>query len=161
MCDDVTDDVCRGCLLIALPSKSSPDIDDGESTWSCEERCRGGRGRTVGRGPASCEERCRGGAINLGCGSASLLACWRAGWGFIRKRLTTYGAGKFLDAREMPARAFQESHRGTNNGVVSLHHKLNSVWDRHLNHCDALIPDLIIALKIQRGERPALPQHPR
>ena len=34
MFDDVTDDVCRGCLLIALPSKTGPDIDNGESTWS-------------------------------------------------------------------------------------------------------------------------------
>ena len=51
MCDDVTDDVCQGCLLNALPSKTGPNIDDGESTWSCEERCRGGRGRTVGRAP--------------------------------------------------------------------------------------------------------------
>ena len=49
MFDDVTDDVCRGGLLIALPSKTGPNIDDGESTWSCEVRYRGGRGRTVGR----------------------------------------------------------------------------------------------------------------
>ena len=53
MCDDVTDDVCQGCLLIALPSKTGPDIDDGESTWSCEVRCRGGRVRTVGRAPGT------------------------------------------------------------------------------------------------------------
>ena len=58
------------------------------------------------------------------------LACWRAGWGFIRSRLTTYRTGKFLDARGTPARAFQESHCGTNNAVVYLHRKLNSVWDR-------------------------------
>ena len=53
MCDDVTDDVCQGCLLIALPRKTGPDIDDGESTWSCEVRYRGGRGRTVGRAPGT------------------------------------------------------------------------------------------------------------
>ena len=88
------------------------------------------------------------------------LACWRAGWGFIRSRLTTYRTGKFLDARRKPVRAFQESHCGTKNAVVYLHPKLNSVWDRHPNHCNTFIPD-VIALKIQRGERRALPQHPR
>ena len=51
MFDDVTDDVCRGCLLIALPSKTGPSIDDGESTWSCEVRCRGGRGTYCWQGP--------------------------------------------------------------------------------------------------------------
>ena len=48
------------------------------------------------------------------------LACWRAGWGFIRNRLTTFGAGKSLDAKGKPVRAFQESHCGTNNGVECL-----------------------------------------
>ena len=46
-------DVCQGGLLIALPSKAGPNIDDGESTWSCEVRCRGGRVRTVGRAPGT------------------------------------------------------------------------------------------------------------
>ena len=76
---------------------------------------------------------------------------------------THNGTGKFLHARgmcRMPARAFQESHCGTNNGVVYLHHKLNCVWNRHPNHCDALKPDLIVT-KVQTGERRALPQHPR
>ena len=53
MCDDVTDDVCQGGLLIALPSKAGSDIDDGESTWSREARRGGGRGRTVGRAPGA------------------------------------------------------------------------------------------------------------
>ena len=29
MCDDVTDDVCQGGLLIALPSKAGPNIEPG------------------------------------------------------------------------------------------------------------------------------------
>ena len=60
----------------------------------------------------------------------------------------------------MPARAFQESYFGTSNGVVYLHRKLNSVWDPRPNHCYAFIPDVIV-LKLQHGERRALPQHPR
>ena len=31
--------------------------------------------------------------------------------------------------------------------ALYLHHKLNCVWDRLLNHCDAFLPDLIIAFK--------------
>ena len=70
MCDDVTDDVCRGCLLIALPSKTGPDIDDGESTWSCEVRYRGGRVRTVGRAPGAVPSTLDAGV------QACLLARW-------------------------------------------------------------------------------------
>ena len=97
MCDDVTDDVCQGCLLIALPRKTGPNIDDGESTWSCEVRYRGGRVRTValGRRHQPWMQECR-------------LACWRAGWAFIHNRLKAYGAGNFLDARGKPARAFED-----------------------------------------------------
>tara|TARA_B100001758_G_C17836627_1_gene317026 strand:+ start:284 stop:397 length:114 start_codon:yes stop_codon:yes gene_type:complete len=36
----------------------------------------------------------------------------------IHNNLTMYGTRKILHAREMPAQAFQESHCGTNNGVV-------------------------------------------
>ena len=68
MCDDVTDDVCQGGLLIALPCKTGPNIDDGESTWSCEVRCRGGRGRTVGRAPGAAPSTLEAG------GQACLLA---------------------------------------------------------------------------------------
>ena len=68
MFDDVTDDVCRGGLLIALPSKTGPNIDDGESTWSCEVRCRCGRVRTVGRAPGAATSTLEAG------GQACLLA---------------------------------------------------------------------------------------
>ena len=61
----------------------------------------------------------------------------------------------------MPARAFQVSHCGTNNGVVYLHHKLNCVSDTRPNHCGACIKPDGIAHKIEPGERRALPQHPR
>ena len=70
MRDDVTDDVCQGCLLIALPLKTGPDIDDGESTWSCEVRCRGGRVRTVGRAPGTAPSTLDAGV------QACLLARW-------------------------------------------------------------------------------------
>ena len=79
MFDDVTDDVCQGGLLNALPSNTGPDIDDGESTWSCELRCRGGRVHSVGRAPGVR-------AINLGCRSALLLAGELAGVVFVTNR---------------------------------------------------------------------------
>ena len=79
MFDDMTDDVCQGGLLIALPSKAGSDIDDGESTWSREARRGGGRGRTVG----NCWQGPWGGAINLGCRSADLLAGELAGLLFV------------------------------------------------------------------------------
>ena len=69
MFDDVTD-VCRGGLLIALPSKTGSDIDDGESTWSCEVRYRGGRGRTVGRAPGAAPSTLDAGV------QTCLLASW-------------------------------------------------------------------------------------
>ena len=70
MFDDMTDDVCQGGLLIALPSKAGSDIDDGESTWSSEVRCRGGRGRTVGRAPGTASSTLDAGV------QACLLARW-------------------------------------------------------------------------------------
>ena len=48
-----------------------------------------------------------------------------------------------------------------NNRVVYLHVKLNCVSDTRPNHSDALVPDVMIASKIQPGERRALPQRPR
>ena len=70
MFDDVTDDVCQGGLLNALPSNTGPDIDDGESTWSCEVRCRCGRVRTVGRAPGAAPSTLDAGV------QTCLLASW-------------------------------------------------------------------------------------
>ena len=70
MCDDVTDDVCQGCLLIALPSKAGPNIDDGDSSWSREARRGGGRVRTVGRAPEAATSTLDAGV------QTCLLASW-------------------------------------------------------------------------------------
>ena len=70
MCDDVTDDVCQGGLLIALPSKAGPNIDNGESTWSCEARRGGGKVHSVGRAPGAAPSTLDAGV------QACLLASW-------------------------------------------------------------------------------------
>ena len=72
MFDDVTDDMCQGGLLIALPSKVIRTL---VSTRSCEARRGGGRGLTVGRAPEAAPSTLDAGVQ---------LACWRAGRGYIR-----------------------------------------------------------------------------
>ena len=64
MFDDVTDDVCQGGLLIALPRKMGPNIGFNLVV----------RGDTRRRQGAYCWQGPWNGAINLGCRSADLLA---------------------------------------------------------------------------------------
>ena len=78
ICDDVTDDVCQGGLLIALPHKMGPNIGFNLVV----------RGDARRRQGAYCWQGPWDSVINLGCRSAGLLAGELAGVLF---GLTMYG----------------------------------------------------------------------
>ena len=73
ICDDVTDDVCQGGLLIALPRKMGPNIGFNLVV----------RGDARRRQGAYCWQGPWDSVINLGCRSAGLLAGELAGVSFV------------------------------------------------------------------------------
>ena len=108
------------------------------------------------------------------------LACWRAGWGFIRTddvRMLYYQRlepGKFWTQEKCLRGPFRKAtvapamgwctYRGTERErescrLVHFRQKRNCVSNTRPNQCGAFFPD-VITTKIQPGERRALPQHP-
>ena len=76
-----------------LPSKTGLEIDDVASIWSRQARRDGARMTQ----DAQCWQGPWCGALNLD--ACVELACWPAGWGFVRDKVTTYGTKKLWPAR--------------------------------------------------------------